>query len=504
VTLPTVFLPYQQEWLKDGSRVRVAEKSRRIGISWTSAAELALDAASINGCDGWYIGYNKDMAQEYIRDVAWWSKQLCTVASNVEESVFIDEDKEILTFCVRYASGFKVTALSSRPSNLRNKRGHIVIDEAAHHPDLQGLLKAALAILMWGGKARVDLISSHNGVESYFNQVLVDVRAGKRPYGVHRTTIDDALEQGLLKRICLVNGWEWTPAFEREWREDIFSQYGDGADEELLCVPSRSGGTYLHRGLIERAMVDGPVVVRWTPPEGFMSWSEVARTAHVEAWCQEALLGLLARLPTNLLHFFGEDFGRTSDRTVIAIGHLTQGLKRRVPLVIELLNVPFEHQKQILFFALDRVPKLTAGQLDATGNGAYLAEVAALKYGASRVIEVKLTDGWYAEHLPRLKNAFEEDRLELARDADHLVDLSALKVINGLPKLPAAKTKSVDGHAPPRHGDAAIAYALLYAASEQPITDYEGYEGTSSRKSLVVLQRQRKVAGFKRPGGGLL
>ncbi len=67
-----ILLPYQQRWVGDDADIRICEKSRRVGISWATAAEAALDAGAQNGMDVWYIGYTKDMAQEFIRDCGTW------------------------------------------------------------------------------------------------------------------------------------------------------------------------------------------------------------------------------------------------------------------------------------------------------------------------------------------------------------------------------------------------------------------------------------------------
>ena len=68
---PDVFMPYQQRWVADDADVKVIEKGRRIGISWAEAADAVLTAAAgyyAGGMDVWYIGYNKDMAVEFILD----------------------------------------------------------------------------------------------------------------------------------------------------------------------------------------------------------------------------------------------------------------------------------------------------------------------------------------------------------------------------------------------------------------------------------------------------
>ncbi|BBI66829.1 hypothetical protein PKHYL_10200 [Psychrobacter sp. KH172YL61] len=43
---PAVLLPYQQKWIADESQLKIAEKSRRIGLTWAEAADCALVAAS--------------------------------------------------------------------------------------------------------------------------------------------------------------------------------------------------------------------------------------------------------------------------------------------------------------------------------------------------------------------------------------------------------------------------------------------------------------------------
>lgn len=210
MTAPSVLLPYQQKWVADQSEVKIFVKSRRIGGSWAEAGESALEASRTNGQDTWYIGYTKDMAIEFIRDVADWARFYSLVASEIEEHEEIfengDEKKAILAFTIKFASGFRVTALSSSPRNLRGKQGRVVIDESAFHDDLPELLKSALALTIWGGCVRV--ISTHNGVDNPFNQLVEEVKAGKLPYSLHHCTFDEALTQGLYKRICLKRNLE--------------------------------------------------------------------------------------------------------------------------------------------------------------------------------------------------------------------------------------------------------------------------------------------------------
>ena len=140
--IDSILLPYQKKWVQDKSPVKFYEKSRRIGITWAEALDNVLTAASSKGMDIWYIGYNKDMAREYIDTCSDWAKKLNQAVSKIYDNEIIDEDKKILSYSIIFHSGFKITALSGRPSNLRGKQGKAVIDEAAFHEDLEETLKA--------------------------------------------------------------------------------------------------------------------------------------------------------------------------------------------------------------------------------------------------------------------------------------------------------------------------------------------------------------------------
>ncbi|MBN0002092.1 hypothetical protein JTL74_33120, partial [Pseudomonas aeruginosa] len=116
------------------------------------------------------------------------------------------------------------------------------IDEAAFHESLEELLKAALALTMWGNKVR--LISTHNGVDNPFNTYIQDAREGRKDYSIHRITLDDAIAEGLYKRICYVTGQAWSPESEKAWRDGLYKNAPniESAEEEYGCVPKKSGG----------------------------------------------------------------------------------------------------------------------------------------------------------------------------------------------------------------------------------------------------------------------
>ena len=44
---PPVLLPYQQAWIADEAALKIAEKSRRIGLTWAEAADDVLISAKV-------------------------------------------------------------------------------------------------------------------------------------------------------------------------------------------------------------------------------------------------------------------------------------------------------------------------------------------------------------------------------------------------------------------------------------------------------------------------
>ncbi|WP_102798737.1 hypothetical protein [Bowmanella denitrificans] len=463
-----LLLGYQKRWVADDSPLKIAEKSRRTGITWAEAADAVLTASrarSAQGTNHFYVGSNKEMAREFIDAAAMWAKAFNKAAGDIQEEVFVDdgqEGKEILTFVIHFASGFKIQALSSKPSNLRGMQGNVTIDEAAFHEQLAEVLKAALALTMWGAKVR--LISTHNGIDNLFNQLIEDSRAGKKRYSVHRITLDDACNEGLYQRICQRLGKAWTQELEDQWKADLLRDTASQEDalEEYFCVPKQGGGAYLTRALIELAMRQEWPVLRY---EQSQSWNEMAehlRFADVQDWCQRTLLPELQKLDPAYRHCLGEDFARKGDLTVIWIGTIAQDLSLTVPLAIELKNIPYRQQEQILHYIMDRLPRFTGAALDATGNGDYLAEQTVERYGTGLVEAVKLTEKWYLENMPRMKAHFEDGTITIPKDADILDDLRALQInARGIPCLPNTKTDQGKR----RHGDAAIACAMLVFAS---------------------------------------
>jgi phage FluMu gp28-like protein len=324
--------------------------------------------------------------------------------------------------------------------------------------------------LIWGGKVRI--ISTHNGIDNPFNQFIGDARVGKRGKNtsVHRTTFRQAVAEGLYKRVCARMGIVWTQEREDEWVEEIYDYYGPGADEELDVIPSSGEGAFLSSILIESRMHDAPVL-RWSCSNEFATLDDHARWQACQDWIEENLVPVIAALNPNLTHHYGMDFGRSVDLSVIAPLATEPNLTRRCPFLIELRNVPFKQQEQILYYVVDRLPRFGKGANDARGNGQQLAESAWQKYGKARVEPIMLSEEWYRQNMPPFQAAFQDAAILVPRHVDVRDDLRAFKLVKGVARIPETyKGKGSDGK--PRHADAGIALVLAYYASQQTIIDF--------------------------------
>lgn len=490
VGLPNVLLPYQSRavGLLETTAIRVLfiEKSRRIGMTWGLAAYAVLRAArekSAGGMDAMYISYSQEMTREFIDASAMWARAYAVAALAEDEFLFEDTDpadptqtRHIQAFRIRFASGFEILALSSAPRSLRGKQGCVIIDEAAFVDQLAELLKAALAFLMWGGQ--VVVCSTHDGSDNPFNIAVQDILAGRSKYAHLRVDLDDALKDGLYERICLVQGIGWSPEGEAAFRQDIIDFYGEGADEELFCIPAMGSGTWLAAPLIEARMSADAPVLRLDLPRNFLHLDQLAQ-ARLVAPFREELDAVLEELDPKPLYAFGFDFGRVSDLTVGCLLAIDKQLTRREVLSFELRGVPGEEQKAIVKAILSVVQsRLVGAAFDATGMGWTVAEDMGRRFGlredplgAGLVMPVHFSETWYRLEMPPLKAAFEDETLFLGKHAEHLSDLRAVKLIRGIPRVPPLR-EGEKGRK--RHGDYAIALALAHFASRMQWREF-GY-----------------------------
>ena len=504
-----VLMKHQAEWAAINASLKACDKGRRTGITFTEALDDTITASSRKSAGGdnvFYIGDTKEKGLEVIGYSAHFARVIAEAqgqgVSGIEEFLFEDQDergntKHITSYRIRFASGFRITALSSRPANIRGLQGIVVIDEAAFHADVQAVMDAATALLIWGGKIRI--ISTHNGKNNPFNQLIMDIREGR--YGedavVYKVTFDDAVANGLYERVCMMRGWTPSAENKKQWYTRIRSSYGPrkaAMREELDGIPRDGGGTSIPGIWIENAMKEARPVLRLALDDDFAKRGENDRIAWGEEWIEKNLRPLFDYFDTRCEHVFGMDFARHRHFSVITPGQITQLLHRRAPFIVELHNVPTRQQEQILWAIIRALPRFRGGAMDATGPGQTIAEYTADKFGSTRIHQIDLSRKWYGEWMPKMIGGFEDGVTDIPRDANIESDLRAVENIDGIPMVPKVDTKDMKEPELFRHGDFAISWALVWYASLNKAAPIE-FESIGKRGSIGAYQETQRI-GF--------
>jgi len=479
-----LLMKHQRDWCKliNTEDLCICVKGRRTGITYSTALNFTPVASASREAGGdnvYYIGDTKEKGLEFIGYCAHMARVMAVRpaggTSNIEEFLYedrISEDKinYITAYRIRFPkSGFQMVALSSRPASIRGLQGIVIIDEAAYHQNVQAVIDACLALIIWGGK--IILISTHNGVKNPFNQLVRDTRAGLYAFHIFECYFDDAVENGLYERVCMIKGWTPTQKGKKEWYLKVRGAYGANKaamGEELDGIPREGSGVAIPGILIEECMKEVRPIVRLALESEFALKGLPYRDSWIESWIRQHINPLLDLLDKDRDHFFGFDYSRYCDFAVFAPMTIEQFLTRRVPFLVEFNNVPTRHQQQILWHMIDRLPRFRSGAMDATGNGQTIAEYTADKYDVTRsgrIHEVTLNDAWYRDNMGKFVEAFENQTIDIGKDADVANDLRALERIDGIVKLPKLKTPDTKDEDFMRHGDAAIALSLGYFAT---------------------------------------
>ena len=331
------------------------------------------------------------------------------------------------------------------------------------------VLDAATALLIWGGQ--ITVISSHNGKNNPFAQFCRDIEAGR--YGadarVVTVTFDDAVANGLYERVCFMKGTPPTLEGKQAWYSKIRNGYGvrkAAMREELDAIPRDGNGVCLPGVWIEQAMtLPETCVLRLALDDDFVRNTPEQRTAWVADWIERNLAPALERLDKNARHVFSHDYARHRDFSIWGATALTTGMRREVPLVIEMHKVPYAQQKQITHHAIRHLPRRCGGAMDATGSGEPLAEETADKFGHSHVHQVKLNRAWYGTWMPKLVQGFEDGMIDIPADPNIAQDLRAIEEVDGIAMVAKARRADVKDPDLFRHGDGAVMLCLGWFAT---------------------------------------
>jgi phage FluMu gp28-like protein len=414
-----IFLPFQAAWIKDQSRLKLMEKARQIGISWSTAYGTAERAAAFGArFDEWVSSRDDIQARLFIEDCKLWAGIMNLAAKDLGE-VVIDAKDKLTAYVLQFASGRRIHSMSSNPDAQAGKRGSRVLDEFALHADQRKLWAIAYPGITWGGA--MEVISTHRGSHSFFNGLIREAREKGNPkrISLHRVTLQDALEQGFLYKLqqALPADAEQQDMDEAAYFDYVRNGAADAEsfDQEYMCIAADDDAKFLEYGLITGCeYADG------------IDW-------------QRGLEGLF----TGRL-FCGVDIGRKKDLTVLwVVEKLGDVFYTRHIETMEKMRK--SDQEKILWpwFAIcDRIC------IDATGLGIGWSDDAQDKFGQHRVEAVTFT-GPVKEALAYPVRGAMEDRMVRIPD-DPLIrsDLRKVqKVVTAAGNIRFVAESTPDGHA---------------------------------------------------------
>lgn len=383
--LEELFFPYQKRWLLDKSKVKIFEKSRRIGGTWVQSFEDVVDCIEQPGLKVFFSSADMTAAGEYIDYCENWITKLNALAKllaeidngEVEECEFADEDKGIKSKVIEFNNGSKIYVLSSNPKAFRSKGGKIVWDEAAHHDNDMKMWAAAKPAAMWGYSIRI--LSTHNGVNSLFYQLIQKVLKGEINYSVHRVPIQLAVEEGVADRIC---GRKLTKKEREEWLENEHRGCMTEAiwQEEYCCNPQDESKAMLSYDLIHSCEQEGILGLEQAKGNLYLG-CDVARHRHL------------------FVIYVMEDFGGS--------------LVTRAVEAIQ--NRKWSYLKQRLYRYL-ALPNLVRACIDRTGCGDQYTEEAIEMFGSVKVEGVLFTGTVKADLALTLLRAFEDQKIVLPKN----------------------------------------------------------------------------------------
>lgn len=459
------FLPYQAKWIKDRSRLKIMEKSRQIGISWSSAYEDVRNTSPDEARDDtWISSRDAIQARLYLEDCTAFARILNLAARDLGERV-IDEERRIAAYVLEFTNGKRIHSMSSNPDAQAGKRGNRKFDEYALNPENRKLYAIGYPGITWGGALAI--ISTHRGTHNHFNELIQEILHKGNPKGFshHRVTLQDALDQGFLQKLKakLPEDDERQGMDEAAYFDFIRAGCPDREtfQQEYMCVPADDAVAFLTYDMI--AACEFPLDVEWE-----WEWHQL----------EDAKDPLYA----------GLDIGRDHDLTSFWLGQETAGLLL-VRKWIDLRAMPFSEQEAILYpyFAL---PQLRRACIDNTGMGRQFAERAQERFGAGKIEPVTFTMPVKEQLAYPLRAAFEDKTVRVPNDDNVRADLRAIKKeTTAAGNIRFAADRGKNGHADRFWGLALMKHAAISGAELPRLP----HAFNTRRRNLIRARRKREV-----------
>jgi phage FluMu gp28-like protein len=258
--LSRYLLPIQLEAVLNEARYQYDEKANRVGWSWTMALKDVRFRLMHPKRDCLFTTQNWNGAVEFGRYIQQWIDiyDLGRFVTAGEEWITVHKDdgkggkigvQEKVGF-YKFDGGSRIILFSSSPWAIQTFEGDVRWDEAAFHENQEQMYAALSTRIQFGYDFHV--WSAHNGLGSWFNQVLGKIaRKPGSGWFCRKITIYDAIESGLVEKINERTGGNMT---REEFLADCKRRALTPANfaERFECNPADSGSSIVPWGTIER------------------------------------------------------------------------------------------------------------------------------------------------------------------------------------------------------------------------------------------------------------
>jgi len=445
-----IMLPYQRRFIEDRSSGNVWEASRQIGksfaLTFKAILKTALSPRPIESV------YGSASARQVFRSGREMRRHIKALSLLTEGKLAPDKNNAWL---IAFPGDRFLNLVPSNPDTIPGFSGDVYLDEFGLHKDDWGIWRAAVPAITRG--YGVSVASTHRGTKTKFYALCHN-----KAYSHHRTTIHDAIREGLLLKdeegnVRTVESLRDLVADPLVWLEEYELEPQDDATAWLTWELIRAA---------EDEYID--VSPEWTTKLvalAVKAHKHFKLTKSDPSWWDTKSKELTAHLagigdPLDL----GFDVGRTRDLSVIWL--LRRGELARFSIaVIALARMPFRVQRYVLHALLPHVMR-SGGRacIDCNGIGRQLAEEAADEFG-SRVEGVNFTNANKEALAVGLKDTMEDYGLLIPIDPDvsrSLHSIQKTKTSTGLSRFDAERSDATG------HADHFWAAALAVHAGEAP------------------------------------
>lgn len=411
--LPVAFvlLPYQQEWVKDKSPLKIWKKARQIGFSF-----VATYGKVVNAIAGRRLCVVLSAGQRQSIELAQKAKEHVEAIARVEQAArgfeFIEREHwgtvyeehdgviigkaEITQSVIHFPSNrARLIFLPANPETARGYTGDVLADEFAFHRDAKRIYAAIYPSITRGHS--IEIGSTCFGESGVFYELCEK----KNGFSKHCTTIHEAVAQGLDADIKTLR--DGCPD------EDIWQQ-------EYECIFLSSASSWISWEDIQRASSVDSVVI------------DIKRDGDFKVAMRE-IEAAMERfpLPNGALCYSGGDIARRRDLTVFWPLHYFPALGMAItPFIVRMRGRKFKEQRAVAELLIEKYGSRRHCQ-DRTGIGEQLAEELVDKYGEARVEPIGFTMEVKEDLAVRTRRRFEDGLIKIPDNREVHAGIHAVK-----------------------------------------------------------------------------